>query len=90
MKNPNSSMAGEKAQDRSRTSVSTASAKNSGPGLGMKAKIGSAIELGLSSNSRVDGGSARKMRGETNEAGQLPKATTKSVSSDRGTFQDIC
>ena len=56
MKNPTKSMAGEKAQARSHTSVSSASAKNSGPGLGMKAKIGSPIDLGLSSNSRVEGG----------------------------------
>ena len=73
-----------KAQDRSRTSMS--SAVNSGPGKGPKAKIGSPIELGLSSQSAVKDGSAAKPRQVTSEGTQRPAGVNETISSDRGSF----
>jgi len=81
----------EGAEDRSKTSLSEASSKNMGPGQGQyKASTGSPIELGLSAQEFVPGGSAMKLRGETNEATQRPKAINKKIKADRGTFESIC
>jgi hypothetical protein len=74
-----------KAEARSKTEMS--SAKNSGPGRGkFKAKVGSPLELGLSSQSKQDGGSAAKIRQVTNESEQRPDTMREKISSDRGTF----
>ena len=74
-----------KAENKSRTSMSATS--NSGPGQGQaKAKIGDPISLGLSSNERVAGGTAGKLRGSTGESTQRPEARTEKIKSDRGTF----
>jgi hypothetical protein len=76
---------------RQKSSISAASDKNSGPGQGKyKAKIGSPIDLGLSAQSKMDGGTMAEIAGNTGDMTQRPKATTKSLSSDRGTFSDIC
>lgn len=57
---------------------------------GDKAKTGNPIDLGLSEHSKVDGGTSRKLRGETGESTQRPTAKTESVKSDRGTFKSKC
>jgi len=78
-------------ETRSKTSVSSTSAKNSGPGQGKyKAKVGNAIDLGLSSQSKIEGGSAEKLRDDTGFMTQRPKGSSKSVSSDRGKFPELC
>lgn len=78
-------------KNRSNTSVTAATKQNSGPGQGKyKASVGNPIELGLSSQMKVEGGSAMKVRGETNEMTQRPKGEVKTVSSDRGSFKDLC
>lgn len=76
---------------RQKTSVSSASAKNSGPGQGKyKAKVGNPIDLGLSSQMKVEGGTMAEISYNTGDATQRPKGKAKSVSSDRGTFTDLC
>ena len=57
---------------------------------GDKPKVGDPIDLGLSSQSRVSGGTATKLRDETSLATQRPVAKTESVKSDRGTFKNKC
>lgn len=58
-------------------------------GKGDKYSIkGSPIDMGLSSQEAHD--KQTPLRGETNEMEQRPKATTKKVSSDRGTFPSKC
>ena len=46
------------------------------------------IDMGLSSQERYEHDT--KLREETNEMEQRPKAKTKKVSSDRGTFPSKC
>lgn len=76
---------------RQKTSVSSASAKNSGPGQGKyKAKIGNPIDLGLSAQMKMEGGTMAEISASTGEMSQRPKGVVKSVSSDRGTFPDLC
>jgi hypothetical protein len=53
---------------------------------GDKHSTGNPIDLGLSSQSKIEGGSAMKLRGETNEQSQQPTSKSESVSSDRGKF----
>ena len=77
-----------KAQDRSSTSMT--SATNSGPGQGKyKAKTGSPIDLGLSSQSFLPGGTAGKLRQDTNEAEQRPVSSKDKIKVDRGSFDYI-
>lgn len=77
-----------KAQDRSKTNMS--SVKNTGPGQGkFKAKTGNPIDLGLSSQSMQEGGSAAKIRQVNNEKDQRPATIRGSMSSDRGTFPSV-
>lgn len=52
-----------------------------------KYKTGSPLDLGLSSQSVISGGSRAKLRGETSEATQRPVSSSESISSDRGTFK---
>ena len=74
-----------KAQDRSASGMS--SVKNSGPGQGKyKAKTGNPIELGLSEQSFIQGGTAAKIRQVTNEETQKPASSKMKISSDRGSF----
>ena len=54
------------------------SVNNSGPGQGKKkASTGNPLDLGLSSQSKIEGGTAGKLRGE-NKA-QKPKSGSKSM-----------
>lgn len=77
-----------KAEDRSKTNMS--GQKNTGPGQGkFKAKVGSPIALGLSSQSKQDGGTAAKLRQVTNEETQRPMTLRETVSSDRGSFPSV-
>ncbi len=50
------------------------------------------VEKGYIEKSTIEGGSARKLRKETDEKTQRPVSTTKSVKGDggRGTFKDKC
>lgn len=74
-----------KAENRSKTEMS--SVKNTGPGQGkFKAKAGNPMELGLSSRSMQEGGSAAKIRQVTNEEEQRPDTMRDTIKSDRGTF----
>jgi hypothetical protein len=76
---------------RVKSSISAASDKNAGPGQGKyKAKVGNPIDLGLSSQSKVDGGTMAQISANTGDMTQRPKTMVKSVSSDRGTFSDLC
>lgn len=76
---------------RQKSTISAASDKNSGPGQGKyKAKVGNPIDLGLSAQSKVEGGTMAEIAGSTGDMTQRPKSVIKSVSSDRGTFPDIC
>lgn len=43
-------------------------------------------ELGLNDQSKIEGGTAMKLRGENNEAEQKPMLKKHTVSSDRGSF----
>ena len=77
-----------KAETRSKTNMS--SQKNTGPGQGeFKAKTGNPMDLGLSSQSMQEGGSAAKIRQVTSEATQRPQTLRESVKSDRGTFPSV-
>jgi len=58
-------------------------------GIGDKPKMGKALDLGLSDRESIKGGSSMPLRGETNEKSQRPTAMSKTVSSDRGSFQSI-
>lgn len=74
-----------KAENRSKTEMS--GMKNTGPGQGKyKAKTGAPIALGLSSQSKQEGGSAAKIRQVTNEETQRPDTMRETVKSDRGSF----
>lgn len=78
-----------KPETKSNSTMS--SANNTGPGQGgKKASTGSPISLGLNEHSKIEGGIAGKLRGNTGEGAQKPKSEKKSVSSDRGTFTDMC
>lgn len=55
---------------------------------GDKHKTGTPIDLGLTEQDSFDKG--MKLRGETDIKTQRPTATTKKVSSDRGSFTDKC
>jgi hypothetical protein len=77
-----------KAENRSKTQMS--GMKNTGPGQGkFKAKVGAPIDLGLSSQSKQDGGSAAKIRQVTSEATQRPSTMRETVKSDRGSFPSV-
>jgi len=49
---------------------------------------GNPIDMGLSEREGFD--HSTKLRNETSDKEQRPKAKTKSVSSDRGTFKSKC
>ncbi len=55
---------------------------------GDKAKVAgdSVKDLGISSQSRIEGGTKMKLRGETSLATQRPTLAKSKVSSDRGSF----
>jgi hypothetical protein len=57
---------------------------------GDKHSTGNAMDLGLTEQSAVDGGTKRKLRGETSLKTQRPTAKTETVSSDRGSFPSKC
>ena len=81
---------GVEAADRSKTTVSRESSRNSGPGQGQYAAgIGDPINLGLSTQMFLPGGTAGKIRGETDEATQRPQSMPMTIDADRGDFQDI-
>jgi hypothetical protein len=86
MSNPTEAMMKQKkAEDRSKSGVS--GMKNSGPGQGQyKAGVGDPIDMGLSSQEFMKGGSARKLRQVTDEATQRPECYKETVKSDRGSF----
>lgn len=92
MRNPTEHMAKQKsAKERSPSDITSSSKKNDGPGQGMyQADIGAPIDLGLSEQMKIPGGSAMKLRGETDEATQRPMGENRTVKADRGSFPDLC
>jgi len=59
---------------------------------GKKAKLSSdsVKDLGLSEQSRIEGGSKMMLRYETSEATQRPEGHDKTIHDERGTFKDKC
>lgn len=53
-------------------------------------KAGNPIDLGLSSQEAIKGGTKMPLRGETSEATQRPTSKSETVSSDRGSFKSKC
>jgi len=77
-----------KAKDKSKTAMSEVT--NDGPGQGKyKAGIGDPMDLGLSSQMKLKGGSAGKLRQVTNEAEQRPMCSKETINADRGKFTYI-